>query len=327
MSTPPLGWIPPKDRSPQMQRIHDETMSRIIRHKFAIKGTPKSDPGPRVSLLSMWKHPQIVADISRAFTGFYQFTGSCVGVGGGNAIFSTIVFDILERNQAERAYIPWWPFTYGKSRFRLGDTRPGEGSLGSTFAEAAEQDGQFSKDEAGLEAMSFSDERGVCLSKDIEMKWSDGDDIPQQFNTIAAKHKCHVEAEIKRAEDLREAIRNYHACSFACNRYMNPDNCRIAGSGDNKVLLGSFDTNGGHQQSVQEWWDHPDLGPIGYVLNQWGDAYEIDPATGLRRGCWVKMENFQTTIRTQDAEVFPWTNVEGYPAQTLSWGDILRDFN
>lgn len=324
--TPPLGWIAPKDRSLEMERIHENAMAKLIRRAFKIEGKPKADPGPRVSLISMWNHPRVIADIGRPFTGFYQFTGSCVGVGGGNAIFSAVLFDILERKQSERVFIPWWGYTYGKSRFRLGDTRPGDGSLGSTFAEAAEQDGVFSSEEQGLEAFTFSDDKGVCLTKEIELKWSDGDDIPKKYDPIAKSHLSHVESDIKRAEDLREAIRNYYPCSFACNRYMSPGGCRISGTGDNKVLLGSFDTYGPHQQSVQAWWDHPELGPIGYVLNQWGDAYALDPATGLRRGCWVRLDNFQTTIRTQDAEVFPWTNVEGYPAQTLSWGDALRNF-
>lgn len=323
MTTPPLGWIEPQQRTNEMIDADADCLLRMP-PQFAIRGTAP-DPGPFVNLMEMWRAPDVKSALGFEFTGTHQLTGSCVGAGGGNALFTLVAIEVLRLNQPEQIILPFWLYPYGKSRELLGDRSEGEGSLGSTFAQACKQFGVFGNHEAGLPQPENSD--GLVWGERVEMQWSNGAAAPKQWVDLAKRFLVRTTTPLKSSAEARDAIRNGYPVTFACNNYMTPDATRVQGSGADACAVGSLSSRGGHQTSLQAVWDHPTLGLLFWNQNQWGNtAYIADPKTGRRDGCWMTAKDFDTAIRSLDAEVFAFSQYDGYPAQQLSWGDALRDF-
>src|SRR5258708_2857231 len=79
-----FGRIAPADRTPSQSLAHANALFHRPVFNLAIPDVPV---GTKVDLTQLWKDPDVVADIGgQPFTGFFQYSGSCVGVSTGNAI-------------------------------------------------------------------------------------------------------------------------------------------------------------------------------------------------------------------------------------------------
>lgn len=123
------GWIPPDVRTQEQHAA--EQFARAEMPRFQIVGKKDDDP-KKVCIWELWKHPMVKAALGFEYPGTHQLTGSCVGAGGGNAIFSVICVDAIKNKDPERIIIPFWLLPYGRSRYYLGDRNQGEGSTGGT---------------------------------------------------------------------------------------------------------------------------------------------------------------------------------------------------
>lgn len=321
--TPPLGWITPKDRTPLQWQSNDLCLSLMPQH-FAIRGSAP-DVGPYVNLMELWKHADVQSALGYEYSGTHQLSGSCVGAGGGNALFTLVAIEVLRLNDPEQIILPFWLYPYGKSRELLGEQSEGEGSLGSTFAEACKRFGVFGNHEDGLPSPQNSD--GLVWGKDVEMRWSNGKAAAPKWVDLGKRFLVKTTTALKSSADARLAIRNGYPVTFACNNYMTPGQERVQGSGAEAACVGSLSSRGGHQTSLLATWDHPKLGLLFWNQNQWGNSvYKADPKTGRRDGCWMTAKDFDNAIRSLDAEVFAFSQYDGYPAQEFTWGDALRNF-
>jgi len=321
MNTPgPLGWIEPKDRTPAVWAAHARATAMMAR--FADSALPLPTGPVRVLLTEAFKARQVVADVGLTFQRFRQLTGSCVGAGGGSALFTLIAVQRLLATHPTKAFIPWWPFDYGRSRFRLGDTRPGEGSLGSMFAEAVTKDGVMSAAEPGLPTFDSAD--GLAITERQEMEWSDGDSPSvMKWLDTAKQHPLGTAAEMSRPLDMKAAVINGYPGTFACDRFIG--NARVQGSGANARVVGKWDGNGGHQQWFAGYEDNPELGPLYAIGNNWArETYPMDPGGLPPCCCWVKEADVAAAFRYH-AEVYAFSHLSWFPAQPemVSWADIL----
>ena len=309
--TPFFGWLPPDDRT------HAQQINTLIAlhemPRFLITGAKGDDP-KKVCLWELWKHPLTVKAIGFEYPGTHQLTGSCVGAGGGNVLFTVMAVEVIRKGDPEEICVPFWLLPYGRSRFYLGERTPGEGSTGATFAKAAREDGVLPATLAGLPAFENND--GLQWGAGVERSWSDGD--AQQTMALlpeSRKHPVRTTAECRSADDVREAIRNYYPCTIASS-WGGGMQCRT--EGDPPVLVNKRQGQWNHQMSVQAWWDHPSLGEIFWVQNQWGlETHGRDPAGGPGGGFWVKKADVDWICR--NGEVFAFSQFDGFPAQTLSW--------
>jgi hypothetical protein len=234
---PNLGWIPPSQRTVQQHDLHAKAVGRMPR--FALP--PVNTGGPvKVMLSDFWHKPEVVAETGVDFdrAPFHQLTGSCVGAGGGNALYTLICVQRLLSDGATKAFVPFWPFSYGRCRFNEGDHGQGEGAMGSSFAETIAKEGVVAATEAGLPAFQNSD--GYVLTERLEMQWSDGGSKPcTDYLDEANPHPLGSAAEMKTPQDMKTAILNGYPGSFACNNYIG----KAAVSGD--ALLGRWDGSAG----------------------------------------------------------------------------------
>lgn len=311
----PLGFITKAERTPQQERAHERALAMMPRLGLQ---PPPLKVGGRVCLFNAWRDPAVVADVGLTFNRFRQVTGSCVGAGGGNALFSLGAMQRLLSAGPTKALLPWWPFDYGKSRLRLGDHSPGEGSLGSTFAAAVRLDGVFDASQQGLPTFDASD--GLALTRQQELAWSDGDSpTVSKWDSLARTHLVGATAEITDVVGVRAALLNGYPVTFACNNFIG--SAHVQGSGADAAVVGSWDGRGGHQQSLHAVWDNPTLGPLYWAQNNWdGNTYPTDPAGGPVCGCWVTEAKVTEAFRL-DAEVYAFSALNWFPAQpkVIDW--------
>ncbi len=310
-----LGWIPPSERTEDQ---HADAVKRMP--QFAIIGDPGySIPvNTKVLLTDSWKHPAVVAKLGTAFTGWHQYTGSCVGVGFGNAAFSLAATDVLLRGDAEDLIVPFWPMNYGRSRLLMGERGPGEGSLGSCIARSAKEDGVIAWSFPGLPKYFTSD--GFTLgsngdnSSRAEYQWSDGTKIAGGLLEESRRHLVRTVAPLRSADEMAAAIMNGYACTGACMHFCPPNGAKIT----NGVLLGNYNGTGGHQMSYHGVFQSPDLGLLIWNQNTWGlNAYGStpDPAGGPLGGVWQRAADVDRQMKSGDAEFYALSQYDGYPAQ------------
>jgi hypothetical protein len=306
-----FGWRRPDVRTATEHACHGRALAAMP--EFLIEGAGNDDK--KVCLWDCWRHSAVVATTGgKPFPGFHQLTGSCVGAGGGNTVFSLAAVEVVRLGDPEQALVPFWPLPYGRSRVRAGIHGRGEGSIGSAFAEAMREDGIIEASADGLP--KFRDDDGIYYTSSVEMTWSDGDRVPAKYAESAHTHLVKTTAPLKNADQLREAIRNYYPCSFAGD-WGGLMECPTAGTPP--VLLNRHADSWSHQQSVHGWWDHPTLGEIFYVMNQWGlKTHGICPSGAPPGGYWIKKADAEYQCRT--GEVFAFSQFQGFPAQKFSWG-------
>lgn len=303
----PLGYVPVDQRTSEQQRLHNAIVERMP--SFGLFGE-KPAIGFRILLTDLWAHEKTVESLGKPFSGWFQFTGSCVGVGGGNAQQSTLLADKLIRKEPEKPVLVLWPYNYGRSRQLGGMNGRGEGSFGDTFAKSASEDGTPDWDGDGLPTVVESNGM-FAIGKQNELTWSDGNFAPQSVREEGKQHKF-ASAPLSSADQVRDAIVNGYAVTRAGVVFCNPGSASVRGD----VLIGQYNGRGGHQESWLGYWNHPQHGELFYEMNQWGaNAYGKCPSGAAPGGCWMSRSAVDSFCKAQYAEVYAISNYEGYPAR------------
>lgn len=313
MSTQPTGWITYEERTPEQNNVHGDILAAMP--KFAIKGVTKND-AKKIVLNLVWSHPMVVKDLGFVFKRIHQATGSCVGAGGGNALFTVMASEVIRLGDPELICVPGWLYTYGKSRQRAGMRGRGDGSMGSTWAEAIVKDGIVDATEQGMPEFENAD--GLEWSSSDEYRWSDGAAAPAHIVEEAKKHIIKSAAPINSVEEMEAAIRNGYPLTWACSR--NVGSASIRGS-KFPTVVGTFNGRGGHQTSIQGLWEHPELGLMFKNQNNWPkSSYPQDPDKDATECAnWHPADDFKAYFRSGDAECYALSQFDGFPAQEISW--------
>jgi len=284
MGSPLLGYIEPKDRTNEQNDAH--LMSMALMPKFSIPNYITSGGLVKVILTDTWKAPKVVKDIGFEFNGFWQLTGSCVGASAGNASATLGFIQRLLKDTPTLAFVPFWPFAYGRTRANEGDRGQGEGAVDSVMASTLHREGVLGSTESGLPAFQHTSD-GICLTKAIEMQWSDGNSSTvTKYQSIAVSHTIGTAAVLNSTEDIKSALINGYPVLDGCSKYVGHGS--IKGEGKDAYVTGKYDNNGGHSTCFLGYWDHPNDGPLYLYSNQWPtQTYPIDPAGGGRCTVWL----------------------------------------
>lgn len=316
-----LGWIPESDMTDDQRRIHHANVGRMP--MFGLAGdTPPV--GTKILLTDTWKHPVTVQALAGEFTGWLQDTGSCVGVGGGNATQTLNCVESCLKDDVDGVVLHAWYYNYGLSRKRAGMRGRGEGSFGSTFAESIKLDGTIDADHPGLESLPNGNrDRGMfSIGQTLELQWSDGDAIPAEV-IAAAKPQQITSAPLSSFTQVRDAICNGYPVTRAGMVFANPGSATVS----NGACVGRYNGRGGHQESWLGYWNHPQLGELIWEQNQWGQkAYERDPGGGPLGGCWIRAAEVDNFCRTQYSEVYALTAYSGYPSRPAVFDWLQSSF-
>lgn len=301
------GWIPFDQRTKEQHEVHDGIVCDMP--QFRVFGDAGEKP-TKVLLTDVWKHPSVVAALGFEYTRIHQLTGSCVGAGGGNMGFTLAATEVVRLGDPEQIYVPFWLLPYGISRKLAGFRGRGSGSMGSTYAKAVQEYGFLKANLPGLPAFQRAD--GLVWSESAEYEWSDGNAIGQQWLQPASQRTVKTVSSINSADEAREAITNYYPLTCAVDNYVGRAHV------DDGVAIGSFDTYGGHQTSIQGWMEHPKHGELFLYVNQWPKSvYPSDPAGGPDCSVWITKKSMDWACKS--GEVYAFSQFNGYPAQTYQF--------
>ena len=316
MAEPLLGWIAPIDRTPVIEAADAVAQNAIPRMAQFALPAPRLAKNERVLLTDGWKNPDVRAGMKLLFNRFRQLSGSCVGVGAGNALVSTIATQRI--TDGIEAFLPFIWACYAMARKDMGEPGPGEGCFGSLMAARLVKDGvsYWTFDQPGLTLPKYGTSDGIAITREQELAWSTSrnSEIPD-VQKYGAEHRLGNAGKCDSVHDIRAAVLNGYGCSFACNNYVG--NASVRGD----VLIGRWDTFGPHQQSVHGYWEHPDHGPLYWAQNSWGgDTYPSDPSGGPVCGCWVKEDDVEAAMRL-DSEVYLLSHMPNVTAnpKVLDW--------
>lgn len=319
----PLGWIPPEDRTPEQQRMHEDIMNRAPRFALARPTVPK---GTKIILNDFFTKPEVVADIGEVFTGFRQLTGSCVGVSMGDVTACLSAIQRMLADSPTRAMIPWWGFDYGRSRYKSGMRTPGSGSITSIMGDVMREEGCFAINEPGFTtAINFSKNDGWAVSSNVEYQWSDGDEtLVTQYMGVARQFPLGSVAPASTIDEIAAGIINGYPCLNGCNYYIGRGRIKSSPGGD--YVTGEYDGRGGHATAYSAYWEHPNDGPLYGYWNQWNaSTYPKDPA-GLHR-CMVWTPEAKArqlfTLGGNNGETMVVSHLNYHPAQA----DKILDYS
>ncbi len=323
MAIPPLGFIEPKDRSHLQDAAHQNALGKM--RAFSLAPVALA-PGQKVILYDFLHDPDVIADMGGLFPGFRQLTGACVGVTEGEI---TALLSGVQRKLATnptKAFVPWWPYAYGRTRYNEGDRGQGEGAVSSVMGQTLETEGTFGIGEvAGLKWVDTSD--GLCLTKSLEMSWSDGgSSLVSSHIPLGQTHKFGTRGPIYTSQDVTTAIVNGYPVANGCAYYVGTGSIR--GTGDTAYVRGRYDGRGGHETSWIGVWNHPNDGLLYLYWNHWAaSTYPHDPAGGPRCSVWVPESEVTRMLNggsngIDRGEAFAVSHVDYFPSQAdeiLNW--------
>lgn len=310
----PLGFILPSQRTQKQQDAHVAAMARALRFTLPPVTLNKGD---KILLTDLWKDPDCVADMGAEFTGFGQFTGSCVGVSAGNAVCTLSCVQRKLTDGATKAIIPWWPYAYGRTRYNEGDRGQGEGAVDSVMGQTLHEEGTFDYRTSGLPAFAQSGPDGFWLSSQLEYKWSDGGSIAQNWKDLGKQTIVQGIAPLANTQDIATAIANGYPVLDGSADYVG--NGSIVGSGDTAYVKGHYDGRGGHSTCFLGVWNHPNDGMLFLYSNQWQTStYPKDPAGGGRCTVWLteaEVSKLFSQFGGDNGETMALSHYQGFPAQ------------
>lgn len=306
-----FGWVPPECRTREESAKVANVMASLP--AFQLSGTFRGD---KVKV-GLYEARQKIAKTQHPPT-INQSTGSCVGAGGGNALMTLRDVEIAIGGKLAEPDMFWWLYTYGESRELSGMRSRGDGSTGAGWAKAITTKGTFLASEPGLPPFEMRN-GWYYLSPSIERQWSDGQMEPGKWDPMAAKHLVKTAAQCRSAEDVATALQNGYPVTIAS--MFGTTGQQVLGDGDNRVCVSEWNGSWAHQMYVDAWWNHPTLGELFRVGNNWGpDAHKAAVDGSPNGGFWIRKPTMQRICQGQEA--FALSAFNGFPARELDW-DIL----
>jgi hypothetical protein len=307
-----VGYVPPHKRTPEGQKAAEKIVAEMPR--FQIRGNYRLES----RRYALWKYIRTVLG-GKWPAWIWQQTGSCVGAGGGNMGLVTQGVEIALKGEREQFRWLWWLYTYGRSRTHSGLRGEGEGSFGSGWAKAATTDGIFELDPQGEPDLPDPAIKGghAVLPAALEMKWSNGAAVAPNWLKVGKAHLFQTAARVRSADDLIAGLANGYAATVASSfgfRQMVPP---VVGKGENQIrLVTRWDGTWNHQTWFDEFWDHPDVGPVVRWGQNWGPEAHGKPAGDYPDcGVYLALDLTDKIIRHPDSEVFLFSRFDGFPAR------------
>lgn len=275
----PLGWIPPSERSKEMHDAHHAFVAKCPKFALARPTVPK---GTKIILTSAFDTPEVQVDLGYKFTGFRQLTGSCVGVSTGNAIATLSAIQRLIADSPQKAIVPFWGFDYGRSRANAGMRGQGEGSVDSIMGQTLIDEGVVPLADMPSPP-TFDQSDGFAVSSSLEMAWSDGQGVVQQYASLAKQFPLGSMAPLADVDGIATSLINGYPVLDGCNYFVGQGRLNAQG-----IAIGDYSGRGGHSTCFLGYWEHETLGPLYLYSNQWdGTTYPDDNTGKFRCSVWM----------------------------------------
>lgn len=317
MTTPLLGFIEPEFRTQQQYDAHVIAVSRMMADPGLTPVTLAK--GEKVILSNFFNKQEVIADMGMKFPGFRQLTGSCVGVTLGGIIALHSAIQRMIADAPTKAFIPWWPFTYGRTRYNEGDRGQGEGAVSSVAGDTLDKEGTFARSE--VPSLPEWDTRdGLALTSKLEYSWSDGgSSLVKEHLPLGATHTSNAKSIVRTVDQIVTGIANGYPTANGCAYYIGSGSIR--GEGADAYVRGTYGPRGGHETHFAGAWHHPNDGLLLGYINTWEAlTYPRDPAGLPRCSLWVPADDVQMKLNAgwngiADGEAWMVSHIDYFPAQ------------
>lgn len=310
-----FGWIPPSDRTLEQAAAHESIVAAMPR--FGIRGKWQMNE----RRYSLWAAAKKLSGKHLEY--IWQQTGSCVGAGGCNMLMTLMTVEIAVGNEPEQFLRPWWLYTYGQSRLRAGMRGEGDGSLGSSWAEAITKDGIFEIDPQGHDLPDFQVKDGWLVQPaGTERKWSAGERHESWCKDLGKKHLVKTAAPIRSSDEAVAALANGYPLTSASMFGWSP--MVPSPQGNPPVRVATYSDSWAHQMYFDEAWDHPSLGLLFRQGNNWGNVHGEPTGEEPAGGVYITAKTFDSIARERGSEIYAFSAFDGFPGRApdiekLSW--------
>ena len=309
------GWIPYSERDLQGRMLSDEFEAKTP--MFEEMNTARADLPERACISEVsFKH------FGKAPLRVNQSSGSCVGAGGAQAYLSCSIGDAYyrgETNVAEELILCYPYFTYGHGRYLGGMRRRGSGSYGGAQAKAIADVGMLPRSDSRMPQPKIRDNWAIWSSS-TEIEWSYSPQNPIKTSELrpdSEKYKVNAISRVRGTDIAKQSIAQGYALTLASGFGFKSE--RITGN----VCLASRSGSWAHQMSCDGYWEHPELGLIFLINNQWNKYNKTCPTAsewGTYGSFWIKEDVFQDLM--ERGEVYSHSDSSGFPTKTIDWSDL-----
>lgn len=306
----PGGWMPPEERTNEQQSMSDEFRTAI----GSFKEVGEAVELPERALFHEMEIKHTGALLKRP----WQVTGSCVGVGGMRSYSNAALGDAVYRGDHEIVNLQFPFSTYGVGRKLAGMRGKGSGSFGGAQSKAVQQYGINAIDHPKVPQPRI---RGQWAqwTKSQELAWSHSSYWSVDYDEMyqdAIKQSITDVVRVDDTEELKQLLAQGYGVTLASSFGTRP---RVRDG----VLLGPWNGSWAHQMSCGGMWNHPRLGWIFVIDNQWGHAHGSCPELsklGVEGSFWITEDTFASIIKR--GEVFGHSATKGFPKKPIPWNEF-----
>lgn len=308
-----LGWIAPSQRDADQMRLTNEYHERIGRFSQRANSLASQPDKVLMAEVELQALGQLLPRIK-------QLTGSCVGAGAERARCLAMCGDVVKRKSREDVKIAFPFAAYGIGRKIAGMRGRGDGSFGAAQAKAFTDFGTLPYDHRMAPAPTIKN-GWAYWSERVEYDWSWPAQWPiaeREVATEAKPYDVETGTRLDSVEDIKEALAQFCGVTIACP-YIPTNRTRVVDG----VLLDDFTGRGGHQQDIEGYWEHPTLGLLFLVGNQWGDVHGHDPelfALGVTGVYWVKASRIAQIAKSGDCELYAFSGTGDFTLPEIDHG-------
>lgn len=296
------GWIPKEARTPEQMLLTEEFDAAVGWYESP---PPRSMPDRLIFEeieLKFWDEllPRV-----------HQTTGSCVGSAWGHCAVHAAAMDFIYRDDVEAVKICFPFYTYGIGRYIAfgGRGGRGEGSFGAAQAKAGEEYGMLPHDFDRMPKPSISGHWWKWSSR-VEMDWSWKTQFPipiSELQPSSEPYRMHKVTRIRGVDEWKAALASGRPITLAS---MFGTRARV----ESGVLLGRWNDSWAHQMSSTGYWEHPSLGLIIKIDNQWGARFHgscpVLSKFGVDGSFWILAKDAQKIC--DRGEVFAHSHTGGF---------------
>lgn len=313
-----MGWIPPPEREPEVTAACQEIQATTPAFSDLSFGISTADLPDKVILNYLQAEaikkfePYIHSDwlfetklggkTVKLFKNIQQNSGSCVGTRHTRYILDHTVYEAFFLGEVEKIVFPYTMYHYANGRAASGIRSKGDGSTGHGQARAIVNDGAIMFNFPGLPLVRIGEE--IEWTGQQEIQYS----IPSAFGASAfeegRKHRFGEAVLIDSKDAARTILASGRSIAFCSDfGYSNGDLEAPLKEGLRFVSRKGAVWN--HCWGIDGYWkNHPVLGSIWHLTNNWASPHGFDETTGEGFGFWVPDSVVDYILRDRETYAF-----------------------
>lgn len=319
------GWIPPVERTDEVTAacsMIQAVVPKFSALSFAVAELPKKVILNTLQAEAIKKFSQyipanwlfetrIAGVAAKLFKNIQQNSGSCVGTRHTRYALDHTLFEAFFLNEMEKIVFPYTMYHYANGRAASGIRSKGEGSTGHGQAKAFENDGIIPYSFSGLPVPVIANE--IEWTGQQEISYSVPSAFPASAFSEGRQHKFGSAVLVDSRNAVQMVLASGRSVAF-CSDWGYTEGDLTAPIKDGLRYVSRRGATWNHCWGIDGYWlDHPTLGEIYHLCNNWGSAHGLDETTGDPFGFWVPGSVVDYILSSD--ETYAFLDLAGFPEE------------